>query len=133
MNSKSSQLVKNLPQGFHGKFSTLINGKRHTWLIQSLIEETKNLAIFEVSIDEFEQYLDVNAWFHGDKETTLREIISHYKRAEQSDLSYPIILSDEFGVMDGLHRILKAHLSGQSSLPVVRLLKTPPPDYIGEF
>jgi hypothetical protein len=29
-----------MPVGFHGKFSTDVNGERHTWFIQSLDKET---------------------------------------------------------------------------------------------
>ena len=133
MNNKKAQIIKNMPQGIHGKFSTLVNDKRHTWFIQSLIEASKDLPVIEVSLSELEKYLDVNAWFYGEKKPTLRELISHYKRAEETDLSFPIILSDKFGVMDGLHRILKAHFSGQTTILTVRFLETPEPDYVGEF
>lgn len=122
-----------MSKGFHGKFSTLVNDKRHTWFIQSLIKATKDLPVIEVPLSKLEKHFNINAWFHGDNKPTLRELISHYQRAEQSDLSYPIIISEEFGLMDGLHRILKAHLSGQTTMLAVTLLETPTPDYVGEF
>lgn len=119
--------------GFHGKFCTLVDGKRATWFIQSLVAATAAHPVTDIPLSELDPYLDVNCWFHADKEPTLRAILEHWRRMEAADLSCPIILSIEHGVMDGMHRILKAHTLGISSIPAVRLETTPPPDLVESY
>lgn len=129
----SSNTIKNMPVGPHGKFCTFVKGKKHTWFIQSLIKASHKLPVVEIELKELDEYLDENAWFHDGKEPTVRSLIGHYKRAQQADLSFPIIISPKFGVMDGLHRIVKAHLSGCTTINAVHLVDLPEPDYIGDF
>ena len=128
-----NETIKNMPVGFHGKFCTLVNGERHTWFIQSLIKATKELPVVKVSLKELEEHLDENVWFHDDKEPTVLSIIKHYRRAEQVDLAFPIIISPKFGIMDGMHRIVKAHLTGCTTISAVHLVELPEADYIGDF
>ena len=44
-------------------------------------------------------------------------------------LEYPIILSAENFVMDGMHRVSKALLKGIPKVSAVRFTKTPLPDF----
>ena len=71
--------------------------------------------------------------FHDGNEPTLRSVIEHAQRALSSNLERPIIISEKFGVMDGLHRIMKAHIIGCSTIRAVIVSDTPAPDYIGEL
>ena len=48
-----------------------------------------------------------------------------------ADLDYSIILSSDGRVMDGLHRVLKALILGQSHIRAVRFLTDPEPDFVG--
>jgi len=129
----SAETVSNMPVGFYGKFCTQVNGERHTWFIQSLVKATKKLPVVDIELSELNEYLDENAWFHGKNEPTIRAFIQHYQRVEKADLSFPIIINPEFGVLDGLHRMAKAHVAGLSSIKVVVLKELPEPDYIGDF
>ena len=128
-----SKSIANMPVGFHGKFCTVVNDERYTWFIQNLVKASNKLPIVEIALNELDIYLDVNAWFHGEKQPTVRAIIEHYRRVDQADLTFPIIINPQFGVIDGLHRIAKAHVSGRSSIKAVILTKLPEPDYIGDF
>ena len=49
---------------------------------------------------------------------------------QKTSLQYPIILSAEGSVMDGMHRIGKAYLKGQKYIDSVQFSITPKPDYI---
>ena len=129
----SSKSIANMPVGFQGKFCTEVNNIRYTWFIQSLIKAANELPVVEVKLDKLDGYLDENAWFHGNNEPTIRAIIQHYKRADEADLSFPIIINSQFGVMDGLHRIVKSHTLGRSIIKVVFLNDLPEPDFIGDF
>jgi hypothetical protein len=47
------------------------------------------------------------------------------------DLAFPVILSSDGRVMDGMHRICKALLQGLDDIEAVRFVEDPEPDYIG--
>lgn len=124
-----SETVANMPVGFHGKVCIVIDNEKHTWFIQSLVKATKALPVTSLELKELDTYLDENAWFQGKNEPTIRAFIEHYQRVERADLTYPIIYSPQFGVLDGLHRIVKAHLKGFSSIKAVVLNELPNPDF----
>lgn len=46
-------------------------------------------------------------------------------------LAFPVILSSDTGVMDGMHRICKAVLEGRDEIEAVRFVQDPEPGYIG--
>lgn len=50
-----------------------------------------------------------------------------WQRVMEADLSYPIILNDVTGVLDGCHRCVKAMLLGHTSIRAVRLNNLPEP------
>ncbi len=49
---------------------------------------------------------------------------------QEADLAYPIIICPEGKLMDGMHRVVKAHLEGWTSIQAFRLAMLPKPDYI---
>ena len=68
----------------------------------------------------------------GDGETqTWEELIAHVRLIEAADLAYPIILSADGAVMDGMHRVVKATLSGHTDILAVQFEQDPPPDFVG--
>lgn len=62
---------------------------------------------------------------------TCREVVDHARLMLDCDLAYPVILSSDGRVMDGMHRICKALLEGRDEIEVVRFLQDPEPDYVG--
>jgi hypothetical protein len=74
--------------------------------------------------------LDEVVWFGGPKnvQPTVRSIATHARDIFDADLSYPIIMTASGNVLDGAHRIAKAHLSGQRLIRAVIIDDWPPPD-----
>jgi hypothetical protein len=68
-------------------------------------------------------------WFGGplNIQPTCRTVAEHARDIYDADLSYPIILSPEGEVVDGMHRICKAHLQGIGEIDAVRLVRMPEP------
>ncbi len=62
---------------------------------------------------------------------TCREIVGHARLMLDGDLAFPVILSSDGRVMDGMHRICKALLEGRTDIEAVRFVHDPEPDYIG--
>ena len=50
-----------------------------------------------------------------------------WDRVIEADLSYPIIVNDISGILDGCHRSVKAMLLGHTSIKAVRLNDLPEP------
>lgn len=48
---------------------------------------------------------------------------------KSADLTYPIILSSDGRVMDGMHRVARALLEGETSIRAVQFRQDPPPDH----
>jgi hypothetical protein len=76
--------------------------------------------------------LDEAYWSTGyDKFLTCREIAEHARLIQEVDLGFPVILSADGRVMDGMHRIAKVFLLGQTHVNAVRFPSDPEPDYTG--
>ena len=101
------------------------------WDVRRLIELSANLSTQSIRIADIKE-LDENHWYaHGDAAPTCRSLIEHFALIQACDLRYPIILSADGRVMDGMHRVCKAVLEGKEEIAAVRFEETPPPDYVG--
>lgn len=99
------------------------------WEINKLIESAKHLPVMAVDLNDIKE-LDENFWYQGANDIPSgRSIAAHYKLITEADLDYPILLSAERRVMDGMHRIIKALVLGRKTIDAVILEQTPPPDY----
>ena len=70
-------------------------------------------------------------WFDDTFPPTCRAVVAHAQRIQEVDLAYPIILSADGLVMDGMHRVSKAHLLGHATITAVRFERDPPLDAVG--
>jgi len=78
------------------------------------------------------QELDEPYWAGGPgQRLTCREVVDHAHLMLDCDLGFPIILSSDGRVMDGMHRVCKALLEGHAEIEAVRFVQDPEPDYIG--
>ena len=59
-----------------------------------------------------------------------RELAEHLRLAQEADLAYPIILSADGRVMDGMHRVMKAVLEDRAEIEAVQFDQDPEPDYV---
>ena len=62
---------------------------------------------------------------------TCRQVADHARLIQEADLTFPVILSSDGRIMDGMHRVLKAILVGRSHISVLRFSSDPTPDYVG--
>ncbi|NNF97727.1 MAG: hypothetical protein HKM94_12450 [Halobacteria archaeon] len=99
------------------------------WDIDRLITLIKDFERKEVDLDSIQE-LDENYWFGGENDNpTCRAIVEHMRLVEDVDLSNPIILSSDGGVMDGMHRVARALLEGKKSIKAVQFSNDLEPDY----
>ena len=110
--------------------TTVRNGKRLLWYTAGLWEKAESLTPFELELASIKE-LDQNCWF-GSSPPTLREVLAHFERVQQADLSYPIILNYDGSLMDGGHRLCKAVLAGYTKIRAVQFSSLPAPDEVSE-
>jgi hypothetical protein len=101
------------------------------WDVDRLVELSAEFTPVEVPLSEIRE-LDENFWFIDQSyPPTCRNVALHAKLMNETDLQFPIILSQDGGVMDGMHRVCKALILGRETISAVRFKQDPEPDYVG--
>ena len=70
-------------------------------------------------------------WSGDGDQQTWNELIAHVRLIDAADLSYPVILSADGSVMDGMHRVVKAILAGHKDIVAVQFSEDPEPHFVG--
>ncbi len=104
-------------------------GQKRTWQVKRLWELTRDFPRFQYRVSSFDKF-DEDLWFCGVNKPTVGRVLEHMQRIETADLKYPIILSEDGRVMDGVHRILKARRLGQEWVSAVQFEINPKPDHV---
>lgn len=100
------------------------------WDVDRLVELSSHLPVTEIPLEEIRE-LDEAHWFGRPQDVpTVRSIAEHARLVQETDLGYPVILSAEGRVMDGMHRVAKAYIEGRETVRVVRFAQDPEPDYV---
>ncbi|MBL9146512.1 MAG: hypothetical protein JNM99_22720 [Verrucomicrobiaceae bacterium] len=100
------------------------------WDVDRLISLSQDLSPIEVPLTAIRE-IDQPYWFSTGESATCRAVMEHAALITAANLSYPIILSSDGRVMDGMHRVLKACLAGLSTIAAVQFQDDPAPDYVG--
>jgi hypothetical protein len=99
------------------------------WDVDRLIELSRGLPVRDIALDSIGE-VDTAYWFSaGSSEPTVRNIVEHFRLAQEVDLSHPVILGVDGRVMDGMHRIARAMLEGRTSVSAVQFDAQLEPDY----
>lgn len=100
------------------------------WDVHRLVGLCKDLPVRQVKLSAITE-IDEDHWYaHGKVIPTCRSIIEHCSLIDEADLTFPIILDQNGRLMDGMHRVCKALLQGESSILAVQFEKDPEPDYV---
>ncbi len=129
--SESDAALRSLRRQYH--FRPGPNGVR-AWDVHRQIRLSHGLpvqAVQGVPLGDIAE-LDENWWFeHGDELPTPRAIVEHVRLMDAADLRWPVILSADGRVMDGMHRIAQALRQGRTHIAAVRFAQESPPDPVG--
>jgi hypothetical protein len=100
------------------------------WNVHRLVELSSTLLRERVPVSSIRE-LDEPYWDGNPaKSITCRQIVDHARLIRDADLSFPVILSRDGRIMDGMHRVCKALLEGLTDIEVVRFRQDPEPDYV---
>jgi hypothetical protein len=108
--------------------SQQVGSRQFIWDVHRLVDLTKHFPVEHVPLSRIAE-LDEAYWFEGGR-PTCRAIALHARLIAETDLVYPIILSSEGRVMDGMHRVCKALIENRGTIAAVRFERNPEPDYI---
>ena len=102
----------------------------YAWDIDILLALTRNFKVKTIPLSDIKEY-DENWWFENANDIpSCRAITEHFKLISACDLHYPIILSSDGRLMDGMHRVCKAYLEGRETIDVVQFEVDPEPTYV---
>ena len=101
------------------------------WDVFRLVDLSADLTPYQHPISEISE-VDEDWWDLKRNGATVHNVIEHMKLVEATDLKYPIILSHNGGLMDGMHRVCKAILRGNTHILAVRFSEYIEPDYVGK-
>jgi hypothetical protein len=96
------------------------------WDVNRLVALTTGISPTLIPLAEIRE-LDEAYW----GEMTCRDVAEHARLILEADLGFPVILSSDGRMMDGMHRAAKALLEGRSHLLAVRFRNDPEPDHVG--
>lgn len=99
------------------------------WDMDRLVQLSGHLRRKLIPLNEIRE-LD-EAWVDEEERPTWRAMVEHIRLVQEADRSFPIILSANGAVMDGMHRVVKAALQGRDQIEAVQFKKDPEPDHIG--
>jgi hypothetical protein len=102
------------------------NGLR-AWDVDRLVRLSGHL---EPKLVDVAAIREVDEAYWG-QSMTCRDIAEHARLIEAADFGFPIILSSDGRIMDGMHRVLKALMQGRGQIHAVRFETDPEPDYVG--
>ncbi|GAB5491590.1 MAG: chromosome partitioning protein ParB [Phototrophicaceae bacterium] len=100
------------------------------WKARTLWKLAETMPIETIMLDSFDWESDNFECNAFSEQPLWREVGDQAKRIINADLQYPIVLSDEGNIMDGMHRVLKCYVFGVPSIQAVRFIENPPPDEI---
>jgi len=101
----------------------------HAWDVDRLVELTRDFPVIDVKLSEISE-LDENFWYQGENDLpTVRSMVEHFRLVQETALDYPIILSAQGRVMDGMHRVAKALMLGHDAIKARKFDTDPPPDH----
>ncbi len=105
------------------------NDRYDAWDVDRLVASSRDLPVRDVALASIDE-VDSAYWFGSDgSPPTVRNLVHHMQLVEGVDLTFPIILSAEGLVMDGMHRVAKSLLEGRTTILSVRFEVQPEPDF----
>ncbi len=98
------------------------------WEVERLWELTENYARKPVPLSAIGDF-DLVCWFDGKQHVpTCWAVAEHAQKIMNAEFTYPVILSAQGHVMDGMHRVAKAWLLGHETIEAVQFDIDPEPD-----
>lgn len=108
--------------------------QKNNWYVDDLWSIASNMPVVELSVNKlWEQYKDRWYWFDSFEERIdYQKFLHHYKRCEEADLSFPILIFPQNKIADGVHRLVKAKLLGLKTISAILFEELPEVNFVTE-
>ena len=100
------------------------------WDVDRLVALSRDFPVVQVPLTTIRE-LGEPFWSEFDEAPSWQSMVEHIRLIDAADSRFPIILSSEGRVMDGMHRVVKALLGDRATIDAVQFTTDPEPDYIG--
>jgi hypothetical protein len=114
-----------------GHYCSWLNpdGVEECWEVEALWDAVKGLTPETVDLATLDEVTDTSLWLCHWRDPTHPMTVPELARIDTADMSYPVILHPRGWLMDGMHRVAKALMSGSATVQAVRLTPEtlPPP------
>jgi len=101
------------------------------WDVRRLVQLSSALVPERIPLSAIRE-LDEPYWAgEPGQRMTCRQVVEHARLMLDCDPAFPVILSSNGRVMDGMHRICRVLLERRDEIKAVRFVRDPEPDYIG--
>lgn len=99
------------------------------WRLQDIWNQTENFEVKQIEVSELwdNRYKNAWCWQHEDETIDNLFFLHHMRRVLNANLDYPIILSEENLIFDGVHRLMKAKHLDLKYIKYVKYSKDPLP------
>lgn len=109
-----------------------VEGQIHIWFVPNLVGLVAQQTPIELPLSAIAE-IDEPYWYAATGGTpTVRSVAEHGRQIAEADLAYPILLCPDLRVIDGMHRVAKAMMSGAATISAVVLPSLPAPEYINK-
>ena len=98
------------------------------WDVDRLVALSASLPVRDVPLEEIAE-IESTYWYDHGYVPTVRSVVDHARLIGEVDMKWPIILSHDGRVMDGMHRVARALLDGAETVRAVRFDEPIAPDY----
>jgi hypothetical protein len=105
----------------------------YAWDVDRLVKLTSGFNRQKVRLSEITELDEAFCLEGSDEVPTYRQIAEDVRLIEEADLKFPIIMSSDRRVMDGMHRVLKALNAGMETIDAVIFEQDPEPDYVDVY
>lgn len=102
---------------------------KRQWNLQNIWKQTENFEVQQIKVSDLWDTRYKNAWCWQHEDETINNLffLHHMRRVLDADLNYPIILSEENLIFDGVHRLVKAKHLDLEYINYVKFSKDPLP------
>ena len=126
----STQIRRNMSTVYFpatNKYSTT-----RQWDLKYIWELSESLPVEEIDVQVLwdRRYGKAWCWQHEDEVINNDFFLHHMQRVMDANLSYPIILSEEGYIFDGVHRLMKCKYLGIEKINCVKFIKDPEPSNV---
>ena len=110
---------------------TYINQKGEKFDVKTLHKLTGGMSSKSYDINNFIHILDQPVWWYYRKPITPRQVLNdrtkyvgHFKRIVNSNLKYPLLITQKGTLANGFHRLISAFLKGNTTIEAITVPNT---------